>query len=58
MAEAGPQVPDIPAPPPPAAQPNLTQQVQQPAQSAQVQQPTQHGQQVVHLIGHILNQNF
>ena len=41
MAEAGLQVPDIPAHPPPPAQPNPTQQPQQPAQPAQ---------QVVHLI--------
>ena len=55
MAEAGLQAPDIPAPPPLPAQPHPAQQVQQPTQQAQ--QPTQQAQQV-HLIGHILSQNF
>ena len=40
MAEAGPQAPDILAPPPPPAQSDPAQQVQQ---------PKQQGQQVVHL---------
>ena len=50
MAEAGLQTPDIPAPPPPPAQPHPAQQVQQPTQPAhQVQQPAHQTQQVVHL---------
>ena len=35
MAETGPQASDIPAPLPPSAQPNASQQVQQSAQQAQ-----------------------
>ena len=34
MADAGPQAPDISALPPPPAQPDPTQQVQQPTQPA------------------------
>ena len=50
MAEAGQQVPDIPAPPPPPAQSDPAQQMQQPAhQVQQIAQPTQQGQQIGHL---------
>ena len=47
MADAGPQAPDIPAPSPPPAQPDSTQQVQQ------AMQPAPQGQKIIHKIDHI-----